>query len=297
VVDLFCAWYDPAYYLESIGWTLYDWQKWVLREAGSSVMLVAARQVGKTWLAAGKARHKQVSVAKSVTPVVCPNQDKSKILIKRVKEVAAKDLRHKLWDVDNSEELTEYGASIKGLPGTLGGVVGLTAPLLMMDESGLITSQLYQAATPMQAHVDNPELWIMTSAWYKQGWFWDAWDTGPCMDRDGTGFVKVLVRPPYDIDDGKLIDLPDPDRYVREWMDKGVHAFFSNTPTPEYLEQEMSRHPEWAIRQQYFCEFQPIEDAALPPEIVARAWSSEPGRKIGVGDSYISTNEGRRIGG
>jgi hypothetical protein len=257
-------------YLEKIGWELYPWQDWVLKAVTKwrFLLLIAARQVGKTLLAAGRARYQQISVPLSVTPVVCPNQEKSKILIKRVTEVANKDPDHTVFDPDNTEEVGEAGSIIKGLPGTLGGVVGETAPLLMLDEAGLIGRQLYDAATPMQAHVDNPELWVMSSAWWKIGWLWDAWDTGPCKDIDGVGFVKVIVRPPFDLINHKIVPLANQDKYVEELKEKGIHAFFSSTPTREFLEQELSTHTEMQIRQQYFCEFQSASGAALDSNII-----------------------------
>jgi hypothetical protein len=117
------------------------------------------------------------------------------------------------------------------------------------------------------------------------------------MDRDGKGFVKVLVRPPLDIEDSRIVDLTEIQRarIVTEWKDKGVHAFWSTTPTREYLEQELSRHPEWVIRQQYLCEFQEVQDQALSPEMVEQAFQDGGGRKIG-GESFLSDGEGRRVG-
>lgn len=257
-------------YLKAIGWELYPWQKWAIEAAAKYrfLLLVAARQVGKTFLAAGRARYQQVKVPMSSTPVVCPNQDKSKILIKRVVEVASKDPHHTIFDPDNTEEVGEAGAVVKGLPGTLGGVVGETAPLLMLDESGLISRQLFDAATPMQAHVEDPELWVMSSAWWTTGWFWEALDTGPCKDRDGVGYVKMIVRPPFDIVNHEIVPMKNQEQYLAEWKKRGIHAFFSSTPTKEFLEQELATHTEMQIRQQYFCEFQSASGAALDPQTI-----------------------------
>lgn len=279
---------SPVYYVTSIGHTLYPWQEFVLSEPWTNLLLCAARQVGKTFLAACKARHHQ-RYKGSVTPIVCPNQDKSKIVIDRLKEVARLDPAHVKWDPDNAGEVGENGAVVKGLPGSLGGVVGLTAPLLMLDEAGLIPRDLYEAATPMQAHVEKPELWAMSNAWWQQGWFWEAWDKG-------TGWTKVLVRPPFDIQDGKIVDMTAAEQaaFLLDQKGLGINAFFSVTPVREFLEGELLKHAEYQVRQQYLCEFQPVEDLALPPEMLARAWRDGGGRRFG-GESAISDGEGRRF--
>jgi hypothetical protein len=285
-------------YLTRIGWTLYEWQQFVLEAARTwrFVMLVASRQVGKTFLAAGRARCQQVSIVGSSTPVVCPNQDKSKLVVREVKKVSAKDPDHVKFDPDSTDELGEGGSRIKALPGTVGGIVGETAPLLMVDEAGLVTRDLYDAATPTQAHIPDPECWIMSSAWYKEGWFYEAWDRGPCKDVDGVGYVKVLVRPPFDIVDHEVVDLTAEQRQAIEveHRSRNIHLFWSETPSKEWVEQELSSHGEAQVRQQYFCEFQETEDKALSPEYLERMWVDGAGaRKIG-GD-VLSEGEGRRV--
>jgi hypothetical protein len=260
-------------------------------EEWPALLLCAARQVGKTWVAAFKAWRAMKYKPGSITPIVCPNQDKSRIVIDRVKEVAGKDKAHAKWDPDNAGELGEYGSTVKGLPGSLGGVVGLTAPLLMLDEAGLIPRDLYGAATPMQAHVSRPELWCMSNAWYREGWFWDAWD-------HGTGWCKVLVRPPFEIRDHKIVDMTAAEQaaFLLEQEAQGIHAFWSETPSKAFLEGELEKHPESQVRQQYLCEFLPVEDLAFPPGYVERMWDDGVEARHLGGDNVVADIPGRRIG-
>jgi hypothetical protein len=289
---------DPVFYLQSIGWRLRGWQEWVHKQTWRYWLIVAGRQTGKTWLAASKARHAQVKRQRYPVPVVCPNKDKGQKLVDELTIVAGKDKDHKIWDPDNQFEKGEYGVKVSVMAGTVTGVVGETAPLLIVDEAGRVEKSLFEAATPVMSSFTEPTLWVMSSAWYKDGWFWEAWDKGPCYDREGIGYIKVMVRPPLEIRDGRVIDFPEQERFVAEQADRGVHAFWSGeTPTAETIEQELARHGEKQVRQQYFCEFQEIQDAAFAPELVARAWSGEPGRRLSIGEmgSYISGNEGRRL--
>jgi hypothetical protein len=258
---------NPVTYLEGIGWALRAWQRYVIDHRDEPVMVVATRQGGKTWLFAALAWWLGMNRPNTLAAIVCPDQAKGETLIERVRDVSAKDMQRPKLDPDNTEAKgLPNGSIIRGLPGTIKGVVSKTAQMLVFDEAGLIPANLYRAATPMQSAVENPWTFAISSAWYKDGWFWDEWDKG-------TAFRKVLVRAAYEVRDRQIVDAEPEETFKARWAEKGVTAFYSPTPTREFLEMELSRHPEWQIRQQYFCEFQEVENAALTPEAIASLWA------------------------
>jgi hypothetical protein len=253
-------------------------------------MVVATRQGGKTWIFAFLAWWLALTRPKTLAAIVCPDQAKGETLIERVRDVSDKDPNRPPLEPDNTQAKGLPNDSIiRGLPGTVKGVVSKTAQMLVFDEAGLIGRPLYRAATPMQAAVKAPWTFAISSAWWKDGWFWEEWD-------HGTAFRKVLVRAAYDIRDRRIIDAEPEGAFRKKWAARGVAAFYSPTPTREYLEQELLRHPEWVIRQQYFCEFQEMQDKALPPEMVERMFNDAvEARRLGGDTATLSDIPGRRV--
>jgi hypothetical protein len=190
-----------------------------------------------------------------VCAVVCPDQDKSERVIERVNEIKATDTATtQAFDPSNQKEvgMPWSGSTIKAMPGTVKGVVSHTVKCLIFDEANLIDRTLYGAATPTQAAVQQPWTWALSSAWWQDGWFYDDWVKGT------GGWTRILVRSKWDIKDGQIIPYIPEREFRAMWAEKGITAFYSETPSREFLELEMTRHPEKTIRQQYFCEFQPM---------------------------------------
>jgi hypothetical protein len=270
------AWYacaGPRRFLEARGWNLYGWQQFIYDLPRQPLMIVSTRQAGKTLLAAGKAYNVATTEHGSVSAVVCPDQDKSKRVIERVELIKQSDfLVDRAFDPSNKEGVGlpwAGGSTIKAMPGTVQGVVSHTVKCLIFDEANLISRTLYGAATPTQAHVEQPWTWALSSAWWKDGWFYDDWTQGK------GGWTRVLVRAKWDIKDGKIVPYMKESEFKAMWFEKGVHAFYSDTPSKEFLELELTRHPERTIRQQYFCEFQSLEGAVFSEESIEKAFTKD----------------------
>lgn len=265
--------FGPAPFLEARGWHLYPWQEYVYKLPRQPVMIVSTRQAGKTFLAAGKTYELATIERGSVSAVVCPDQDKSKRVIERVSSIKLTDTATTApFDPDNKEEVGlpwAGGSMIRAMPGTIKGVVSHTVKCLIFDEANLITRSLYGAATPTQAHIENPWTWALSSAWWQDGWFYDDWTKGT------GGWTRILVRARWDIKDRKVVPYMRESEFKAMWAEKGITAFYSDFPTREFLELELTRHPERTVRQQYFCEFQPLEGAVFSEEWIQSAFTSE----------------------
>jgi len=235
---------------------------------------VAARQVGKTHCFGGLAYHIAKTHPGSLSAIVCPDQDKSKTLVDRVRKIGAKE--NAVWMPDNTEELGLGTSRIVGLPGTVKGVVSRSAKLLVFDEAGLMLQEkgrdLYSAATPMQAAIKDPLTFAISSAWWQEGWFWDEWSSPTSSYR------KVLVLPRWTLSkNGKSIvpaEMNDAE-LRRHWKAQGIEAFYSDTPSKLFMEQELSRHPEYSMRQQYLCEFLELQGRVFKSEWFERATTDE----------------------
>jgi len=261
----------PGQYMRSLGWPVFPFQQAVYDGYLEPTMMVAARQVGKTFCIGGLAYFIARTQAFSISAIVCPDQDKSKTLIDRVREIGRKD--NATWSPDNTEELGVEGSRILGLPGTVKGVVSKTAKLLVFDEAGLMLGEqgyeLYAAATPMQAHVDNPLTFAISSAWWQDGWFWEEWSGGKT-------YRKILVLPRWILRGKKILpaEMSDKELYA-EYKEQGIHAFYAETPARDFLRMELERHGERYVRQQYMCEFLEKESKMFKSEWLDRATDNE----------------------
>jgi len=248
----------------------HSWQEYVYGLGRVPVMIVSTRQAGKTWFLAGQAYKLGCQFPGSISAIVCPDQDKSKRVVERVEGIHLMDTTAPAFETDNTEEKGLHnGSVIRALPGTVKGVVSYTVKMLAFDEANLIPRNLYEAATPTQAAVKEPWIYATSSAWIKHGWFWDDWHNGT------GGWTRILVRAKYDIVDGRIVDYIPETEFKAQWAAQGVTAFYSDTPTREFLELELTRHPESQIRQQYFCEFQDIQGAVFSDQWIERAFSND----------------------
>ncbi len=256
-------------FLAARGWQPYPWQGFVFNLPRTPVMVVSTRQAGKTWLLSALAYYHARRHSRSMGAVVCPDQDKAKRVIERVEVQKIADIGSPAFLTDNSEEKGLWnGSIIVALPGTIKGMVSRTVNFLAFDEANLVPRMLYGAATPTQAAVLEPWTYATSSAWWKSGWFWDDWDKGT------GGWTRVLVRAKWDIVDRKIVPYLPEAEFKAIWAQKGIHAFYPDTPTKEYLELELTRHPENTIRQQYFCEFQDVQGAVFSDEWITAAFTS-----------------------
>ena len=253
---------DPVEFIESRWRKLRPWQRFVIEHREEPMLIVATRQAGKTSVFAALSYYLAENVPGSLAAIVCPDQAKSETLIRRVREVAGPAME---WEPDNTQELGIGSSRIKGLPGTIKGVVSNTAKFVVFDEAGLSPRDLYEAATPMQSAVERPWMAAISSAWFMDGWFYDAWDSG-------TGWLKIMVRCQWDIEDGEVVPFANPERFAAEMMaERGVMVFYSPTPTKQFIEAELCRHTEQQVKQQYCCTFLPLGAAAFGPDWIAAA--------------------------
>jgi hypothetical protein len=82
-------------------------------------------------------------------------------------------------DGDNATSLLfPNGSRIVGLPGTEGTVRGFSAvSLMLIDEASRVSDDMYKALRPMLA-VGGGDLWLMSTPYGKQGFFYETWAHG-----------------------------------------------------------------------------------------------------------------------
>jgi hypothetical protein len=88
---------------------------------------------------------------------------------------------------DRSLELPN-GSRIVGLPENPDKIRGFSAvSLLLIDEAALVEEAMYLALRPMLA-VSNGDLWLMSTPYGRQGFFYERWEHG------GPGWRRFSVK-------------------------------------------------------------------------------------------------------
>jgi terminase large subunit-like protein len=252
---------DPTTVFRRAGMEADAWQREVLTSAADRILLVCSRQIGKSETAAALALLNAILYPPALVLIVSPTQRQSGELFRKVKRFYGALVRGEAgrepWKptparVRRQTELEQAagealvqesalqlemanGSRIVALPGKEATIRSFSAvKLLIIDEAARTSDELYSALRPMLA-VSHGRLVALSSAWAKQGWFWEAYD--------GKG----------------------------NWLRIRRTALECPRLTPEFLESERQDiGPRW-YAMEYMAEFSDPIDALFTEAEVARA--------------------------
>lgn len=169
-----------------------------------------------------------------------------------------------------SEKELSNGSLIFALPGTERSVRGYSKPRsIIFDEAARILEGTYRAARPMLTASPDATIWLPSTPFGNQGFFYNAWEFGK------EHWLKVMVVPAYQLRDGKIVDREPEDRFQERWLERGVHAFYSPQHSPAWLEEELNEIGEYWFRQEYMCEFLDAATSVFNSHLIHQAMADE----------------------
>jgi hypothetical protein len=175
---------DPASIAADCGLTLDQWQADLMRSTASRMLLLCARQTGKSTVSALIALATAIRQAGALVLLVSPSQRQSGELFRTV-------MRHLRSLVDVPGITAESalrlelanGSRIVALPGdekTIRGFAG--AALIVLDEAARVEDGLIAAVRPMLA-TSGGSLIMLSTPFRKRGAFYAAWIGDPSWHR------------------------------------------------------------------------------------------------------------------
>jgi hypothetical protein len=200
-------------------------------------ILLCSRQWGKSTVAAAKAVHRAFTRDGALVVVASPSERQSGEFLRKVEEMAGRLGIAARGDGYNTLSVAfPNGSRIVGLPGTEGTVRGFSAvSLLLIDEAARVPDPIYKALRPMLA-VGRGDLWMMSTPYGKQGFFYETWEHG------GAHWKRVRAA-----------------------------ALECSRISAEFLEEEREvLGPLW-FRQEYLCEFVDSGGAMFDRDVVEGA--------------------------
>ena len=201
-----------------LGVELDSWQIEFLQIEARQTLLLASRQIGKSFVTSVLAAHQGVYFPNSLTVIISPSLRQSLELHSKIKGVLdACDV-----GIARQTELTTVlsnGAKILALPSGQNTIRGFSPHLLILEEAAHLADETYFAVKPMLLQTKG-RLIAISSAWFRQGFFFENYNA----DDELWKRMKVTAL--------------DVERIDKDW-----------------LENERKSLPSWIYESQYLCNF------------------------------------------
>jgi len=171
---------DPVVWVrEVLGMTPTPWQEQFLRAPfGESILVLTARQVGKTTVTAWAMAHTALFKPESLSVVACPAQRQSAEAVRKVREMLLKAGVKLISDNVYGLELVN-GSRVLALPGSDDSIRGLTVDgWIVADEAARLSHDLIAALRPMRARRPEARFAMLSTAWSRTDPFWTSWESG-----------------------------------------------------------------------------------------------------------------------
>jgi hypothetical protein len=160
----------------------------VLLSGAKRGILNCTRQWGKSTVGAAMAVHRAYTEKSCTVLVASPSGRQSGELVMKAEAMLGVMGISTQGDGNNAGSLLlPNGSRIIGLPENPDKIRGFSAvSLLLIDEAAQVEEAMYLALRPMLA-VSNGDLWLMSTPYGKQGFFYERWEHG------GPGWLRVRV--------------------------------------------------------------------------------------------------------
>ena len=204
-------------------------QSAVLESTAKQGILNCSRQWGKSTVSVAKALHRAHSIANCLVLVASPGERQSAEWMRKAYTMARQLEVPLRGDGDNKISLLlPNGSRIVGLPGMDGTVRGFSSvSMLVIDEASRVSDSMYKALRPMLA-VSDGDLWLMSTPYGRQGFFYEAWEHGGAewfrVHGPATGCPRI--KPEFlERERGVMGALGFRQEYLGEFVDCGAGVF------------------------------------------------------------------------
>lgn len=248
---------DRVYYLESLGWTAFDWQKEVLRSNSKRKIINGARQSGKSTIIATVPAHTARFVPGSISIIGAPTEAQAHETMEKVISFINRDPDYPDTLKCSTEEVQlSNGSRIIVRTAKSDTFRGYSCPrVIILDEASRIEEEAYTSgARPMLTDNPNGELYLISTPNGKEGFFYEA------MTGHDNTWSRWNVRSPYTVrgegSEACLEEYMTPEEFSLLGKKRGISSYFS----PRHMDYsfQMEQLKEMKImqyRQEYETEF------------------------------------------
>jgi Terminase large subunit, T4likevirus-type, N-terminal len=163
--------------MEDAGFTPDPWQREILRSTDPRILMLNARQTGKSTVTAALALHHAIFRASALVLLIARVLRQSQELFRKVTRLLAR-LPYQLPLQRETSLCLEFenGSRIICLPGSEETIRGFSeVTLLVIDEAARVEDDLYFSMRPMLAVSSGSRLVCLSTPFGKRGWFYEQW--------------------------------------------------------------------------------------------------------------------------
>jgi hypothetical protein len=174
----------PTDVMRAAGLAPDPWQRDLLLSDAPRVLVLSARQAGKSTTVAALAAFEALYRPGSLTLLLSPSLRQSAELFRKVTDFyrALPGTPRLVLDSTLRMELPS-GSRVVSLPGTESTIRGYSkVNLLIVDEAARVPDPLYHSVRPMLA-VSGGRLVSLSTPWAKAGWYYDSWQSSEAWER------------------------------------------------------------------------------------------------------------------
>src|SRR5215208_1946288 len=168
---------DPALWVHHVlGVKPAPWQEQFLRAPrGASIIVLTARQVGKTTVAAWAIAHFMLFTPGGLSVIACPSQRQSAEAVRRIRDILIAVGAEFRTDNVYALEL-KNGSRVLALPSSDDSIRGLKVDgFIIADEAAQLSNDLIAALSPMRARRPQARFAMLSTAWSRTDPFWTTW--------------------------------------------------------------------------------------------------------------------------
>ena len=231
--------------------TLDEWQDDILNSDSNRILMLCARQTGKSSIVALLALHHALSQPEAMIMIISKTWPQAAETFRKIVNFYRRIPNPIDANVDSAHRLElENGSRIITLsgqrPDSIRGYSGVT--LLIVDEASQVLEESYDVARPMLA-VSNGRIVLLSTPHGRSGFFYDAW-------RD----LK--------------------DKNIEGWH--GIEVNWQDCPrlTPEFIKEEQRKYPQWYFNQEFCNSFEEGNQSIINPEAIRESFVDRPGRDL-----------------
>lgn len=219
---------DRAYYLETLGFKAFEWQKTIATSKAKRLIINGARQIGKSTIVSMIPAHTARFYPGSLSMIGAPTENQAVETMRKVMNFIALDRDYPALKRNSTEEIELVnGSRILVRSANSDTFRGYSMPrVIILDEASRIEDEAYSSGVrPMLT--DNPdcELILISTPYGREGFFYEAF-TGT-----NKSWYRAEVRSPYvPVGAGSEMTLEpfmDEEKYIENRAQKGIKAWYS----------------------------------------------------------------------
>lgn len=232
----------PSQWAKRLGFHPDPWQKQLLDSESRQIIANCSRQIGKSQATAVKVAHRGLHTPDALILLVAPSERQSIELMHKSKSFIEQE-GVKVSRLTRTQAEFENGSRIYALPGKEGTIRGYSgADLVVIDEAAWAPSSLYYSIRPMLA-VSNGQIILLSTPHGKMGFFHDVW-----MGNKSPSEWHWPWNENHP-DDG--------------WERISINATQCPRISPQFLDGERQKMPQYMFKQEYMCEFAETQDSVF----------------------------------